>query len=197
MDKLYSVLIFAAGALVGSVVTWKLVKDKYERIADEEIESVKETFGQKFEPKKFEPESHDEEFAGPYVDAVKDYGYSTEEDDDDWFEYSEEEDEDDEDEEGGEFMRDPYLIKPEEFGQHEQYRQLELTYYADDVLANEWDKIIDNPDELLGEKFRDWFGLYEDDATYIRDDAKMTDYEVLRDPRTYREVCGDPEEDDG
>ena len=36
--------IFAVGAAIGSAVTWKLVKTKYEKIADEEIESVKEVY---------------------------------------------------------------------------------------------------------------------------------------------------------
>lgn len=35
-------IIFAAGAGVGSFATWKIVKDKYKKIADEEIASVQE-----------------------------------------------------------------------------------------------------------------------------------------------------------
>ena len=36
------ILIFAAGVAIGSAVTWKLVKDKYKKQADDEIASVKE-----------------------------------------------------------------------------------------------------------------------------------------------------------
>ena len=39
-----NVFIFAAGAAIGSVVTWKLLKTKYEHIAQEEIDSVKKVF---------------------------------------------------------------------------------------------------------------------------------------------------------
>ena len=39
-----NVLIFAAGAFIGSAVTWKLVKTKYEKIAQEEIDSVKDFY---------------------------------------------------------------------------------------------------------------------------------------------------------
>ena len=42
--KFINVLMFAAGAAIGSAVTWKVVKTKYERIAQEEIESVKEAY---------------------------------------------------------------------------------------------------------------------------------------------------------
>lgn len=45
MNKtLFGVIAFAAGAAIGSVVTWKVVKTKYEQIADEEIASVKEEY---------------------------------------------------------------------------------------------------------------------------------------------------------
>ena len=40
-------VIFAAGAIIGSAVTWKYAKDKYEKIADEEIASVKEMYAKK------------------------------------------------------------------------------------------------------------------------------------------------------
>ena len=42
--KFVNVLMFAVGAAIGSAVTWKVVKTKYEKIAQEEIESVKEAF---------------------------------------------------------------------------------------------------------------------------------------------------------
>ena len=37
-------LAFIIGAATGSVVTWYLLKDKYEALAQEEIDSVKEVF---------------------------------------------------------------------------------------------------------------------------------------------------------
>ena len=46
-DKIVKLLIFGVGAAIGSVVTWKLVKTKYKRIADEEIESVKKIYSYK------------------------------------------------------------------------------------------------------------------------------------------------------
>ena len=35
------VVIFSAGAAIGSIVTWKLIEAKYKQSADEEIASVK------------------------------------------------------------------------------------------------------------------------------------------------------------
>lgn len=37
-------LAFIIGAATGSVATWYLLKDKYEALAQEEIDSVKEVF---------------------------------------------------------------------------------------------------------------------------------------------------------
>ena len=46
-NKFTNFIMFTAGAAVGSVVTWKLLKTKYERLAQEEIDSVKEVFSKR------------------------------------------------------------------------------------------------------------------------------------------------------
>ena len=46
-DTLSKIVIFAVGAGIGSAVTWKLLKAKYEQIAQEEIDSVKEVFSKR------------------------------------------------------------------------------------------------------------------------------------------------------
>ena len=43
-DMLVKAFIFAAGSAIGSVVTWKVIKTKYEQISNEEIESVREEY---------------------------------------------------------------------------------------------------------------------------------------------------------
>ena len=42
-----NIFIFAVGAVIGSAVTWKYTKAKYEQIAKEEIESVKEVYSRR------------------------------------------------------------------------------------------------------------------------------------------------------
>ena len=44
---LSNVGMFVAGVAIGSLATWKLVKTKYEQIAQEEIDSVKEAFSKR------------------------------------------------------------------------------------------------------------------------------------------------------
>lgn len=43
-DSVRNLAIFTVGAGIGALVTYKLLKDKYEKFAQEEIDSVKETF---------------------------------------------------------------------------------------------------------------------------------------------------------
>lgn len=47
--NLLTSLAFVAGAAAGSAITWKLLKTKYEKIAQEEIDSVKEVFSRRAE----------------------------------------------------------------------------------------------------------------------------------------------------
>lgn len=44
-SKRWVLLAFIAGAGIGSVCTWQLLKRKYEQIAQEEIDSVKSNWG--------------------------------------------------------------------------------------------------------------------------------------------------------
>ncbi len=47
MNKSTNFFAFAAGFLIGSAVVWHYAKMKYEKLADEEIESVKAVFARK------------------------------------------------------------------------------------------------------------------------------------------------------
>ena len=47
MSKATGFVMFVLGAAVGSVVTWQYTRKKYEQIAQEEIDSVKEIFSRR------------------------------------------------------------------------------------------------------------------------------------------------------
>ena len=55
--KIINLIIFTVGAAFGSAVTWKILKDKYEKIVQEEIKSVKEVFADRFSGSGEEPSS--------------------------------------------------------------------------------------------------------------------------------------------
>ena len=176
---LSNVLIFAVGAAIGSAVTYRLVKGKYERIADDEIESMREHFARKAEreAKIEEPDEVDDmpdETETEYESVAKKYMSDSEP----VFLNKNK---------GEKRMNKPCIITPDEFGEDADYDTASLTYYADGVLADEMDEIIENADEIVGEDFAVHFGDYDgdDDSVFVRNDDRRCYYEILRDSRPY------------
>ena len=168
MNKTTGIAAFIFGAAVGSVATWYFAKKYYAKIAQEEIDSVKEVFSKKQE----KTEERD------YSAVLNNCGYSN----------KEKEVTPVIDEHPPVYEERPYVIDPEEFGDIFQYEQIELTYYADGVLTDDFNEPIENIDELVGSNFAEYFGEYEDDAVYIRNDKTKSDYAILKDERNHTEV---------
>ena len=195
---------FVTGLVIGSVVTYVIVKDKFEKIAQEEIDSVKEVFGRRVEKEadkkvekiaKKEVEKIRKEY-NEYDNLTKNYtSYSknkTEESIED-VEYEEvcENDEDgvelDEIERASDYDR-PYIIEPQEFGALDGYSLITLYHYSDNVLADDCDELVEDLDDVVGEDYASHFGEYEDDCVYVRNDRLKADYEICRDLRKYSDV---------
>lgn len=185
-NKIAGFLMFAAGAIVGSIATWKFVKTKYERIADEEIESIREVYSKK------ESATNDNKVAQKedevvdekpsiyemkeYLERIKENGYHGEKIK----------------EEGDPDMSDsPYVISPDEFGNVDDHTCVSLSYYADGVLADDWDTVVLDPIEEVGPDIASHFGEYEEDTVFVRNEKLKVDYEICRDLRTFAEVMGD------
>lgn len=85
------------------------------------------------------------------------------------------------------------VIAPEDFGLMDEdgFTSEELMYFADGILVNEDDEIIENADSLVGTEFADHFGEYEDDSVYIRNYANKTDFCILKSLKTYKEAVSD------
>lgn len=185
-STLSKVVIFSLGAAAGSVVSWKLLKTKYEQIAQEEIESVREVYSKKQkELKKLEElynssiklnsekEKPVEDDKNQYRNIAENYKKG-----------------------GSESMKNkPYVVTPEEFGELDEYETISLTYYSDGILTDERDEPIDNIDELVGVESLDRFGEYEDDSVFVRNDRLKCDFEILADNREYTEIVNDSLQD--
>lgn len=170
MSKGYIVLAFTLGAAVGSFVTWKLVKTKYEEIARQEVEEVRAVYEKKKKAEKEEKKAKKE-----YDDLIDKYApvpevLNTE------------------GKEGPNEMDEPYVISPAEFGDQDGYETESLTYYADGVLTDEYDEPIEDVDDIVGLESLDHFGEYEDDSVFVRNDGRRTDYEILLDTRRYSDT---------
>ena len=180
-------LIFVMGAAVGSAVTWKLIKTKYEQIAQEEIDSVKERYSKKapVKPKK-EKEATSEKDAPAivkdtdevtkYAKKLHDLGYT---------DYTTSSDKNEVKSASGDR---PYVITPESFGEFDDYQTESLYYYTDGVLADRDDEIFEDVEEHIGSDFSSYFGEHEDDYVHIRNDKLKIDYEILLSQKSYAEL---------
>lgn len=194
-NELKYALIFSLGAVVGGLATWKIAKKKYEQIAREEIESVKKVYSApKITVEEVTPEEPDEsikEFMNTalnrkpdlvaYAEEVRRNGYATHSDvtHDDNIHVTNKEVTD---------VRKPYVIAPEDFGEEDGYRTLSFTYYADEVLTNEANEIVDDVDDIVGMESLTHFGDYEPDSVFVRNEALKCDIEILLDERNYTDI---------
>ena len=172
-----NLLIFATGAAIGSLVTWKILKTREtELVEDSDEEFIGEDdyyddeeddpdegddFDYDFKPDKNEMKAMNE--------TVKNLGYT---------EYSKKKnkksknkDEDDE--------IVPYVISPDDFGET-GYETVSLTYYSDNVLADDYDEVVEDAELLIGNYALDRFGEYEEDIVHVRNGIDQTDYEICR-----------------
>lgn len=185
-QKLLYLVMFAAGATIGSAVSWQLAKNKYKQIADEEIQSVKDAFSKKENDintklstanAMLKKNMVNNDLNSTYKDAYKDILTTNK------YLYSENTNAKKEVPETG-----PYVISPDEFGELDDYETISLTYYSDKVLADDMDQVIDDYLVCVGNDFMNHFGEYEDDSVFIRNDVRKCDYEILYDLRPYSEL---------
>lgn len=178
-NKIFSMFCFAAGAIIGSAVTYKLIKTKYEQIAEEEIKSVRELYRNKLKEKGVSEPDDSNQDNDSMNGILSDLGYASD---------NKREKEDDEVE------SKPYVIPPEEFGNADGYDLISLNYYADGVLTDDWDEVIDDVEGTVGTDSLTHFGEYEDDSVFVRNDFLRTEYEILRDNRNFSDVVPDNDE---
>lgn len=178
-----SILAFIFGAAIGSVITWRLVKTKYEQYADNEIKEMKEYYSSKTENRKKQETPIEESTENDTVDSPKTAANV------EYQKIIKENNYTDDIMEGVICMSDkPYAIFPDEFGEKDNYACVSLNYYADGVLTDDQDIPIEDADLLVGGDFAEYFGEYEDDSVFIRNDNEATDYEILRDLRNFSDL---------
>lgn len=182
--------IFAAGAVVGMVATREIFRKHYQQLVDEEVNEVREYYkGKKEEPEveevKEEKEFTNEERAA-YNQLVTDNNYMT-------YDYSNvlPPKEEKEEKPVRNIYDEPCIISYEEFGQAEEndipYETTSITYYADGVVTDEDDEIMEDFEDMIGRDFIDIFNEFPTSAVYVRNDLYKVDYEILRDDWNYHD----------
>jgi hypothetical protein len=172
------IFAFLAGAAVGSVVTWKVVKDKYEQLAREEIQEAYSRKSNLKEVLEDVDEMHEVE-DDEYKRMVRDYSSMSAPPAAPSRPENREEDEP---------MKKPYVVSPEEFGEIDEYETKSLTYWKDGVLTDENDEVVEDVESLVTKDALTQFGRYEDDSVFVRNDEEGVDYEILLDTRAYADV---------
>ena len=191
-------LIFAAGLAVGAVAGAVLVKNKvladakaeidevreYYRESrgqkDEHVEEVKEVEKKEYELKdiqiKDEPKTEKEHTN--YSQITKMYTSKNECQTPTTYEpYN-----------STTMYDDPFVIDPSEFGENPEYDTETLTYFADGVLVDDVDDVIEEPDIVVGLENLKVFEEFGATSVYVRNDIYKTDYEIIRDDWNYSDL---------
>ena len=191
MNKTATAFIsFVLGAAAGFAVTWYLLKDKYAAIANEEIQEVRDYYKSKYEPETIQsdsPQTKTKEIKAS-IDKLVMNKISEQHD---YTAYSKSNDKKNESETKNDDSEKPYIITPEEFDTIEDYELCELTFFKDQIIADNDLEIVEDLDDVIGFESLNHFGEYADDAIYVRNDKRQCDYEVLLDERTYAEAKND------
>lgn len=178
---LSNIIIFAVGAGIGSAVTYKLVKAKYDKLIQDEIDSVKEQLTKVYSSEEEPNEENDPEEVIPESEKsldIKKYASMLQENS--YTNYS--------DKKKGAEVNDvekPYVISPDEFGEIYGYETNYLTYYSDGVLTDDQDEIVDDVEGIVGLDSLKCFGDYEEDLVHVRNDRLKCDYEISLDNMPY------------
>ena len=180
-----SLLIFAAGLAVGAVAGAVIVKNKVLADAKAEIEEVREYYRESRgvvkeveevkEVEKKEYELKDIQVKDEPKTGLTNYNQITKM-------YMSK------DEFQSPMYDDPFVIDPSEFGENPEYDTETLTYFADGVLVDDVDDVIDEPDIVVGLENLKIFEEFGATTVYVRNDIYKTDYEIIRDDWNYSDL---------
>lgn len=177
-----NILVFTIGAAVGAGITWKLLKTKYENIANEEINEIRELYASKQvaveEPANEEVEEKEE---GPsdnrnvrdYNDIIKKEGY---------VDYSEVKKE----EKGEVEVIGPVVVSEDEFCENPEYDSDTFIYYSDAVLADHNGNVINTANTIVGSDYI--YALESESVVYVRNDELEMYYEIVKDEGEYADL---------
>ena len=178
------IIAFVAGAAIGSLVTLKLVKDKYDSDYQRDVEETREALRKHYTHTEEVNEQLKEENKNLRTNAaiISKCGYGYPE-----IDVIVDKEEKDEEEENDSMK--PYIITPEEYSESDCPQET-LNYYQDGVVTDQYDDpISDDTVELwVGRESLNHFGEYEEDSVFVHNPHLNCDYEILADERTWDQV---------
>ena len=201
---MHKAIIFIGGVAVGSLVTWRLLKEKYIRQTQEEINEVREHYRKKKELEEVTVDSNGTTETNEKPDLI---AYAAKLTKNGYIDYTNPKSlvkatgdmidavvqKDNEESLDPVILNDPsyqppYIISPEDFAIDDEYTIVNLNYYIDGVLTDEDDNIVENVDDVVGLENLNHMGEYEDDALHIRNENYKCEYEILLSRRLYHDT---------
>jgi hypothetical protein len=188
-----SILMFIGGLVIGAGASWVYHKNKYEEMVQDEVEELRAHMKENDSKSIRKPSEDSRESVKEYVEelTLEQYDESLENAKKiiNYSKYSTANDEVITDE-----CRPPFVVTPEDFASLPGYDTDTFYYHQDDIISNCDNEMVDDIELTFGMsiiKIKEQFGVYEDDAVYIRNERLKTDYEILRDESDYVKRNGD------
>ena len=220
MNKLGYLGMYLLGALTGSVAVFFVLNEKYKKIADDEINEIRNLYKEQTKKFKEETEAYQEEVDKlntelkwkELEDLDEEY-----ENDDEMTEYDRFVESDmlkhqdhnqrvnysssinykDIPEEDKPYREDDaFVIAPEHFGEDEDMDVCTLYYFADGTLTDDNYVPVDDVVFTVGEDALNSFGTYEEDCVYVENPKLHSYFEILKDPRTFDEYTDEHPNDE-
>lgn len=190
---------FALGAAIATVVTARTLQEKYAKIAEEDIKSLREFYEKKTneladalqnsgEP---EPKEEDSEM-DEYVKIASTYDHK-EDIKPEPIKYSHKKEKKELEEEMSRRIAEatgPRVITPEEFGENSDYDVVNLSYYEDGYLADDLTNELVDIEETVGFDALEHIGDYEPDIVHVVNDDVEIYYEITRDLNNWKDLEG-------
>lgn len=172
-----NLIFFGLGAATGALITWKLIEKKYKDLADEEIQSVVDTFrNRKIENDIQEVEVKEEIIKSDNIKKIKhdklitDLGYK------------------EKDEITIENIESPIsVINEQEYGDLPGYDAKEWMCWDDGVITDEYDMPVKGYQKYIGEISLEELRVNEFGTIYIRNSDQKCDYEIMYSEKKFNE----------
>lgn len=212
-DAITKAVYFTAGLFIGGGVTYLVIKDRYKRLTEEEVASVRDSFEKIYERKarqladdwNSQPDPEESAKAKEeYRTIVANSEYETVSDHvpEEAVAYIHTKDADvevhSEDEnfevtvatESDPNPNKPYVIDVVDFMNNGDYDNITMTYWTqEDILVDEREEIIHEVDSLIGRNNLNFFDEHpNEDTVYIRNNKEEVDFEIIKDTRSYAQV---------
>lgn len=188
-----NVLIFGAGAIAGSVCSIMLLRSKYREEAEIEISEMREYYRDKMKECKKEETITEEEFK-PIEEVIEEKEAEKIIENKGYVNYSKYMETSDKLPEENNDCDVPYIINEEEYGALVDYDTEVLTYFADKVLVDEVDEIIEDMETVVGLGNLSIFDEFEGAKTvYVRNEIYKTDFMIVKDDWNHADLSDYPQ----